>query len=92
MSGAHIFANASQGPLQIAWLSWPVGLMFMDSQNGINLHTFKSCFLRIWLPISLSLESDVLPLGTLTGVGTFTTTGTHYKCNRLLGKSQKIER
>ena len=48
---------------------------------GLCLHKLilKSCRLRVWLPISLNLGAETLPLETLTGLGTSLTAWTSTK-------------
>ena len=43
----------------------------------VYLHTFKSCYLRVWLPASMNLSTEILYFGTLTCLGTFSTTGSY---------------
>ena len=55
---------------QIAWLWYLAGLMLAAPQNGIYLHTFESCCLRIWFSVSLNLPAEILSFGTLSSLGT----------------------
>ena len=57
-----------RGHLQITWLWWPVGLGLVVPQDSIYLHTLESCCMKVWLPVSLNLGTDILPFGTLTGL------------------------
>lgn len=76
LSGALIFATAQVTPPDCLALvaSRVYAVVILDY---IYLHTFKSCCLRVQLPVSLILGAEILPSGTLIGLGTYLTTGSY---------------
>ena len=75
--GALIFTTAAKGmpPDCLALLAR--GAYAVIPQDCIYLNNLKSCCLWIWLSISLNLGAEILPLGTLTGLGASSPTGSY---------------
>lgn len=58
------FCDCHPGDIsKITWFWQPVSLMLVVPQDCIYLHTSKSRCLRVWLPVSLNLGAEILPLG-----------------------------
>ena len=57
--------------------------MFVDAKDSIYLHRSKSCSLRVWLPSSLNIATEILPLRTQAGLDISSTTGNYEQYNRL---------
>lgn len=77
LSGAIIFLITIQGTLSDHLAVVPNGFMHVVPQDCIYLHTFKSCYLRTWLLVSLNLDAKTLSFGTLIDVGTSSNTGSY---------------
>ena len=80
LSGAPVFATAAQGTPPDSLALVASGAHTCSPTGLYTLHSFKSCCLRVWLPVSLNPGAETLPFGTLTGLGT----------HLLLGASKNI--
>lgn len=72
VSGVPIFVAAAQGTALCHLALVASGLAV--PQDCTYLHVFKSCCLRVWIPISLSVDAEIQSTGTLICLGTFPTT------------------
>ena len=55
----------------------------MDAKDSVYLHRSKSCSLRVWLPRSLNLATEILPLRIQAGLDISSTTGNYEQYSRL---------
>lgn len=76
-SGALIFVAVAQG-ITPDHLTLVASGAHSCSSTGLCIFVyFKNCYLRVWLPASMNLGTEILFFGTLTCLGPFSTTGSY---------------
>ena len=76
--GSHRTVANKQFPTSLSAKRADRNAISQSSSRGVFAY-FKSCCLRIQFPISLHLSAELrsIPFGTLTGLGTLSTTESH---------------